>query len=632
MTNPRRISTAWVIVMVLITAHGSMQCFTAWRDSITVDEVPSLSAGLSHWRDKNFDLHKVNPPLVRLVAAAPVYWLGAIPDGWQFPQHPTKRFDHAVGIQLIKEWRGDSFFYHSLARMAVVPFSMLGGLFCFLWGRDLFGQTSGIVSCLLWCFSPMVLAHGHLITSDVTATSFGLGANLFYWRWLKTTTAMRTESSQLRGHSWIEAVVAGIFLGLAELSKTTWVILFPIWILLFLLWRVCHRSKGLTRIVAETSPFVAILLIGIFMINLGYGFEGTGRRLGDYQFASSILRGGVSVDSSGNQTSELGNRFADSVFAKMPVPLPRNYVQGIDMQKKGFEQEIHMYLNGQWKIRGWWYYYLYGMCLKIPTGGILLCLLSVCFLLKGRKNFVDWTSLAVLMLPAIIVIALVSSQTAINRHTRYILPALPCLFVLASAVFSSSVSPTTFVRFLQRAGTICLCWFVLSSVWVYPHSTTYFNEFAGGPFNGPKYLLGSSVDWGQDLLHLKRWLEEHEEADPIHVSSGMWRIDPRIAGIDFLRVPEGPSMEPGRPLLQTDRSVGPIPGWHAIAVRNIYARGDRFSYFHRFQPEDYAGYSIYIYHLDRQQVNDVRADLGLPPIPKDVPPKKIFFPQRDHEG
>lgn len=42
------------------------------------------------------------------------------------------------------------------------------------------------------------------------------------------------------------------------------------------------------------------------------------------------------------------------------------------------------------------------------------------------------------------------------------------------------------------------CWTIGSSLWVYPHSLSYFNESIGGPLNGAAHLLGSNVDWGQD--------------------------------------------------------------------------------------------------------------------------------------
>jgi hypothetical protein len=49
------------------------------------------------------------------------------------------------------------------------------------------------------------------------------------------------------------------------------------------------------------------------------------------------------------------------------------------------------------------------------------------------------------------------------------------------------------------------CWFLVSSLCIYPHSLSYFNESIGGPLNGPKHLLGSNVDWGQDLRYVFWW-------------------------------------------------------------------------------------------------------------------------------
>jgi hypothetical protein len=37
----------------------------------------------------------------------------------------------------------------------------------------------------------------------------------------------------------------------------------------------------------------------------------------------------------------------------------------------------------------------------------------------------------------------------------------------------------------------------------------YFNALAGGPGNGPQYLVDSNIDWGQDVKKLAKWLEAH---------------------------------------------------------------------------------------------------------------------------
>ena len=42
---------------------------------------------------------------------------------------------------------------------------------------------------------------------------------------------------------------------------------------------------------------------------------------------------------------------------------------------------------------------------------------------------------------------------------------------------------------------------------VHPHYLAYFNEPAGGPRDGYRRLVDSSLDWGQDLTGLSDWME-----------------------------------------------------------------------------------------------------------------------------
>ena len=37
------------------------------------------------------------------------------------------------------------------------------------------------------------------------------------------------------------------------------------------------------------------------------------------------------------------------------------------------------------------------------------------------------------------------------------------------------------------------------SLAAFPYYTAFFNVAVGGPKNGPKYLVDSNIDWGQDL-------------------------------------------------------------------------------------------------------------------------------------
>ena len=118
----------------------------------------------------------------------------------------------------------------TLARWVCIPFSLIGGYICFRWGRVLYGTGAGLLSLTLWCFCPNIIAHGQLITSDIAATSLGVAACYAFWHWLKKPT-------------WWNTVASGVVLGIAELTKTTLIIFYPLWPLLWLFYRWPERRS-----------------------------------------------------------------------------------------------------------------------------------------------------------------------------------------------------------------------------------------------------------------------------------------------------------------------------------------------------------------------------------------------------
>ena len=56
-----------------------------------------------------------------------------------------------------------------------------------------------------------------------------------------------------------------------------------------------------------------------------------------------------------------------------------------------------------------------------------------------------------------------------------------------------------------------LCWQIVESSFLRPDYLAYFNQVAGGPKNGYKHLVDSSLDWGQDLPALTSWLAQNPD-------------------------------------------------------------------------------------------------------------------------
>ena len=122
--------------------------------------------------------------------------------------------------------------------------------------------------------------------------------------------------------------------------------------------------------------------------------------------------------------------------------------------------------------------------------------------------------------------------------------------------------------------------------------------------------MGSNIDWGQDLLYLKRWLNRHPEAQPFRFAYYLRLVDPRIAGIEYELPPVGQDFEALREAKPNE--LGPKSGWYAVSVNELHRRTKEYRYFLHFKPAAMAGYSIYIYHIGLDEANRVRRSLGLP--------------------
>lgn len=573
-----------LVIGLLLAAHAAMLLHGALVHSPTWDEIGHLPSGISHWETGRFELYRVNPPLVRMVAALPVLAMQPRLDWESYDDRPQSRAEFKVGRDFLAANGERSFAFFSAARCACIPLSLIGALVCWRWARELGGPISGVVALALWCFCPNLIAHGHLITPDSGATALGLAAMYSVRRWSQSGT-------------WRSAWLAGLILGLAELTKTTLLLLYPVLVILALFPASPSQGDHSPSPTARTRLLqtIWIVVLSIYVINLAYGFEGSLRRLGDQPFVSALAKRAVGKPGEPPPTATAG------LLCKLPMPLPANYVLGIDVQRRDFEQKTFSYLRGEWSYDGWWYYYLYGCAVKLPCGTLLLILagmtrLVIAPIFSSRREAAR--ELVALLLPPVLILAVVSSQTGINQHWRYALPALSYLFILGSLVVAKGrgSSPVHSAMARRVAVTLCgaaLLWTVVSCVRCLPHSLTYFNEVAGGPDQGHRHMLGSSFDWGQDLLFVKSWHKDHPEAQLLYVWYPQEIVDPRVLGIDCQAV------EPANARKLSPRDVP--AGWYVVRIKDQLNPHNELPSLRGQTPVAKIGYTTLVFHLSAEK-------------------------------
>ena len=116
-----------VALVALLAIHAVILAWGAATKSPTLNEPGHLVAGISYWMFNRFDVYSVNPPLVRLVAALPVMAAGCETDWKSFYSGPGARPEMAMGQDFCHANGRRTFFLMTLARLACIPFALLGG-------------------------------------------------------------------------------------------------------------------------------------------------------------------------------------------------------------------------------------------------------------------------------------------------------------------------------------------------------------------------------------------------------------------------------------------------------------------------------------------------------------------------
>ena len=480
-------STVIVLLFVaVVSVHVGLGLWIAYRYSPTIDEPRHLLKGLRLWENHDFDFASGNTPLPNALVTWPVRL--------QFPEIAVGSLENLPLEQFRPgEFRQALF----ISRACSLLFSVAGAICCFLWGKELYGELSGLIASVLWCASPNVLGHAPLVTCDIAVTSLGLWAAYLFWRLLEKP-------------NWSRAIFSGLSLGLAMLAKYVAVVLF---VLFPIYWgvRLALQNEAPERkeLIRQFFMLGFILCLAILVVNAGYLFYGTLQPLASYtHVCENIL--GISKE---------------SFLARwLLVPVPEDYIRGAVAIDSLLASGHRSFLAGSWRDQGWWYYYLYGMGVKVTLGVLLLSIVNVCGMFRNGVRQSEWF----VVVTFVALLAFVSSLSSMSHHFRYVFPALPYLFLLASrsfATFSQNVFPSI------KLSTFVVLWCVLSSLVCYPHNASYFNELAGGPKSGKHHLLDSNIDWGQDLVYLRDWMEDHEieKADLVYFGA----VDPSEYDVDF---------------------------------------------------------------------------------------------------
>jgi hypothetical protein len=566
------------LLLLMLLVQGFLLLRLGWLTSPNRTELGHIAASLRVWETGTFDLFHVNPPFLRILVGGAVVHVVDPQTNWSdYSVDPTKRSEWGTGAAFVRanDWETvRSCFF--VGRAVCIPLILLGGYFGYRFAREMFGEPSGFVFLILWTFSPWILGWGATICPDVVAASLGIVAFYVFWYWFKIPT-------------WKFTAVAGLMLGLLPLTKLTWIVALGLVPILWLF--ISHKTRKSFR------QLIVLLMTALFVLNLGYCFDGSFKRLGDYTFHSASLT-----------NSEGTNKFTDSWIGRIPVPFPEQFVLGFDTQQCDFENGFPSYLFGHYSEHGWWYYYFAALCTKETLGTLGLTIIAIVLFWFAPFRTV-WQTEVIILVPFLLLFGIVSSQTGFSLHSRYLIPALPFLYLWISRTGRLCLARFVPVRMIVPVLLLCGAG---SSFAEFPHSLSYLNEVVR--YRTPPPLLGSNIDWGQDLYELKDWLDRHPEARPLHaVISTIFPIET----LDIRDAGQSPAWRPDQKPTGTweqQLSMGPQPGWYLLGTNDLYDAEYRNAWFQALVPAKRIGRSLCLFHVTFEDANHLREKDGLPKL------------------
>ncbi|MBM3978209.1 MAG: phospholipid carrier-dependent glycosyltransferase, partial [Planctomycetes bacterium] len=268
----RRACDRWACALLAVCA--ALLVHLAWATGPTYDEHFYIASGRAYWSSFDFGLNREHPPLLKLLAGLPLLFA----PGVEFPAHwrDLMSYPSTFVYQLNGADLDRNLF---LARLPLVVLTLGGALAVYTTARRLWSPRAGLVALVLFAFNPNVLAHGPLAALDM-----GIAVLVF--------ASLKWQVALLSKPSWEGAFWAALWFGLANLAKSTALLLIPVYGVLALV--AAARARSLRPLGWTLLSAVG----GLSVFAAGYLFEAKSawQVWGDTQYRTDLRRPGLLAD------------------------------------------------------------------------------------------------------------------------------------------------------------------------------------------------------------------------------------------------------------------------------------------------------------------------------------------------
>lgn len=569
-----------LLALMAVLAGGA-----ALRESVTIDEVAHIGAGVSYLQKLDLRMNAEHPPLPKLLAALPLVFRGVHADyshpSWSISEKffPAYLGQWVFGEWLLEKWNEPTVVL-MWARLPMLLLTLVLGWVVYAWGRRLGGTWGGLLCLSVYISTPAFLAFGPLVHTDLAVTLFSL---LALWTF--------AEAWYQPGRK--NALLLGLSLAGALLSKFTAGVLFVAFAIsaLSLGWHpVPEQPENKVEVrrwrrLRWRTTLQAVLWATLFVYLFYFVFSWN-------QPSDALYR--------------IGSGPAALFLRRMLMP-PLLYLRGVLWVL--ITSRRPTFLLGRGYPHGVWFYFPVVFVLKSPLAFLGLLILSLATAL-GRK----WRGLAgVGVLPAdvrlhwrglwvsLLVFTGVCMLSPLDISIRHfsvplillILLLAPLPRMLAELLGRSRAGAAVAAGLVAALAASCL----FTAVRAYPFYMPYINALS---LRRPAYTLvnDSNVDWNQSLPEIKRFAEQH----------GMSRID-----LDEYGFSDPTVWVPQAQLWNCQKPADEIAGKWVTLSANLILDGHDCAWLLQYPHQPLAGGSMYAVRLPPHLAS--AGSPGGPPLP-----------------
>jgi 4-amino-4-deoxy-L-arabinose transferase-like glycosyltransferase/predicted metal-dependent hydrolase len=478
-----------VLSTILFAAFAFQLWYHATRASVTIDEPVHILAGHRYWQCGDFGINPEHPPLLKLLAAAPLISRTFVEPDWNCGSKITTQSDgEQAGIFFLTRNGVDGIVVPTRLAAALLSLLLAGLVYLAAW--EMFGRAEALTALALFAFEPNLIAHGSLVTTDMALSATAFAAVYALFRYGKKPNIFRF-------------VTVGLAIGLMVAAKHSAVIFVPILFALVLADVLIFRPKenlSPERIFRSISAFAGCLLIGLILLWAFYGFR--------YYSIPSATESTISVTGYIRGTGR--PETVESLSAKIVMVVsyirifPESYIFGIaDIVATGSRNTFIFNRN---YATGQWFYFPVAFAVKSSAALLLLLLFGLLLLFFKREKRRE---IMFLLVPSLLFFA-VALTSGMNIGVRHILPVYPFFIVVAAAGAIAACRKLYFFRYVLIA---LLLFHAATAVRIAPNYIAFGNDFWGGTDNTYNLLADSNVEWGQNLKLVNEYLARENISD-----------------------------------------------------------------------------------------------------------------------